>query len=57
MLAVVRLPSELVDEATGGNAKSDSTGVMDIEAPELMRIGNSPWWQKVNIVGGKDDCS
>ena len=42
VLAVVRLPRDLVAEATGGKAKSERLGVIDIEAPVSMTIGSSP---------------
>ena len=42
VLAVVRLPSDLVHEGIGGRAKSDSSGVIDIEAPVSTTIGSSP---------------
>ena len=57
VLAVIRLPSDLVANVIGGEVKSDSTGVIDIGAPVLMMIGNSPWRQEVNIVGGSEDFS
>ena len=42
VLAVVRLPSNLVDDTIGGNAKSDNSGVIDMEAPVSMTIESSP---------------
>ena len=43
VLAVVRLPRDLVANLIGGDTKSTSIGVIDIEAPVLITIGNSPW--------------
>ena len=54
VLAVVRLPSDLVIEGTGEIAKSESSEVIDIDALVSITIGSSPLQHDVKIVGGKD---
>ena len=57
VFAVVRLPRDLVVDGTGVIAKSESLGVIDIEAPVSITIGNSLLWHNVKIIGGKDSLS
>ena len=42
VLAVMRLPSDLVIEGTGEIVKSESSGVIDIDTPVSITIGSSP---------------
>ena len=42
VLAVVRLPSDLVMEGTGDIVESESSGVIDIESLVSITIGSSP---------------
>ena len=42
VLAVVRLPRDLVVDGTGVITKSESLGVIDIEAPVVVKIRSSP---------------
>ena len=57
VLAVVRLPSDLVVEGTRKIAKSKISGVIDIAAPASITIGISPLWHDAKIVGVKDALS
>ena len=57
MLAVVRLPSDLVEDATGEISKLNSSGVIDMEAPVSITIGSSSLWYEVKMVGGNDVSS
>ena len=47
VLAVVRLPSDLVVEETGEIAKLESSGLIDINVPVSITIGSSLLWHNV----------
>ena len=53
MLAVVRLPSDLVEDKTGQITKLDSSDVINIDTPVSITIESSSVWHKVKLVGGK----
>ena len=51
VLADVRLPSDLVSAVVGDEVKSESSGVMEQDAPVSITMGSSPFADEVKMEG------